>query len=68
MCEFFVPSKHLFKPFVVGIKGEETSERSEKVPGRHMDGTLYSFSGDLKRDRGGWTEGSRGKCCTYLLS
>ena len=45
-CEFFVPSKHRFKPFVVvvvvGISNvqELTSERSEKVPGRYMDGTL----------------------------
>ena len=38
----FVPSKHGFKPFFVGIINvqELTSERSEKVPGRYMDGTL----------------------------
>ena len=50
MCEFFVPSKHRFKPFlfvfvVVGIPNvqELMSERSEKVPGRYMDGTLKVY-------------------------
>ena len=40
--EFFVPSKQRFKPFFVGIPNvqELTSERSEKLPGRYMDGTL----------------------------
>ena len=54
VCEFFVPSKHRFKPFFVGIPKvqELTFERSEKVPGRYMDGAF--FSGDLKRGRGGW--------------
>ena len=38
----FVPSKHRFKPFFVGILNvqELTSERSEKVPGGYMDRTL----------------------------
>ncbi len=43
MVEFFVPSKHRFKPFFVGIPNvqELTSERSEKVRGLYMDiGTL----------------------------
>ena len=40
--EFFVPSKQRFKPFFVGIPNvqELTLERSEKLPGRYMDGTL----------------------------
>ena len=35
-------SKHRFKFFCVGIPNvqELTSERSEKIPGRYMDGTL----------------------------
>ena len=42
VCKFFVPSKQRFKPFFVGIPNvqELTSERSEKGPGRYMDGTL----------------------------
>ena len=49
VVEFFVPSKHRFKPFFVGIPNvkELTSERSEKVPG------LHGWSGELKRERGG---------------
>ena len=37
-----MPSKHRFQPFFVGIPNvqELTSERSEKGPGRYMDGTL----------------------------
>ena len=37
-----LPSKQRFKPFFVGIPNvqELTLERSEKLPGRYMDGTL----------------------------
>ena len=56
MCEIFVPSKHRFKPFFVGIPSvqELTSERSEKGPGRYRDGTLkVSRVTSRERERGG---------------
>ena len=43
-CELFLPSKHLFKPFcflwVFERHRNRTYERSKKVPGRYMYGTL----------------------------
>ena len=52
-CEFQTP----FKPFFVGILKvqEETSERTEKVPGRYMDGTLKVCRVTYReREREGW--------------